>query len=397
MKMQKLISQRIHDMPKSFVRDILKVTTDPGVISFAGGLPSADTFPIVEIAEATACAMGSNGQSALQYSTTQGLPALRRSIGRDLQQRSGRDIDPDEILITSGSQQGLDLIGKVFLDKGDTVVMERPGYLGAIQALRAYEPRILTVPLRVDGIDLDELKRVLDQVQPKLVYVIPNFQNPSGISYSGRCRETLVGLLRERELMLVEDDPYGQLRFEGKSSPLLKSLLPEQTILLGTFSKTVAPGLRVGWLHAPRAALDRLIVAKQGADLHTSSFAQRVLLQYLTDNDVGRHIQDICQTYRKHRDTMIQAINEHFPKEVRFNQPQGGMFLWVTLPKGLSSLDLFDLALKEKVAFVPGTPFYTDGGGMRHLRLNFSNADEQGIEIGIWRLGKALESLMGQQ
>jgi len=394
-KMEMLIAQRIHDMPKSFVREILKVTTDPSVISFAGGLPNAHTFPIVEIAEATACVMKSNGQSALQYSMTQGLPALRQRIAGDLQLRSGQEVEPDEILITSGSQQGLDLIGKVFLDKGDTVVMERPGYLGAIQALRAYEPHILPVRLGDDGIDLNELKRVLDHMQPKLVYVIPNFQNPSGITYSSQCRQTLVDLLRERELLLVEDDPYGQLRFEGESSTLLKSLLPEQTILLGTFSKTVAPGLRLGWVHAPREAMDKLLVAKQGADLHTSSFSQRVLLQYLADHDVNRHIQNICQTYRRHRDTMIQAIGECFPKEVRFTPPQGGMFLWVTLPNGLSSLDLFDLALKEKVAFVPGTPFYTDGGGKNHLRLNFSNADETKIRIGIQRLGKAVKKMMG--
>ena len=377
--MRQLIAQRATNMPRSFVREILKVTTDPSVISFAGGLPNADTFPVVEIAEATASVMKSSGQSALQYSTTQGVPGLRQYIAQDLQQRIGRDVNPDEILITCGSQQGLDLVGKVFLDKGDTVVMERPGYLGAIQALLAYGPSILPVPIGENGIGLDELKTVLDLAQPKLVYVIPNFQNPSGITYSTQCRQALVALLRERDLLLLEDDPYGQLRFEGEPCPLLKALLPEQTILLGTFSKTVAPGLRLGWVYAPGEALEKLIVAKQAADLHTSSFSQQVLLQYLADNDANKHIQDICQAYRQQRDTMVQAMRSYFPKEISFTRPQGGMFLWVTLPKGLSSLDLFDLALKEKVAFVPGTPFYVDSGGEDHLRLNFSNADEQRI------------------
>lgn len=391
--MKQLIAQRIRNMPRSFVREILKVTTDPSVISFAGGLPHADTFPVVEIAEATAVVMKSNGKSALQYSTTQGLAELRQRIALDLQQRSGREVDPDEILITCGSQQGLDLIGKVFLNRGDVIAIECPGYLGAIQALQAYEPSVMPIPLRGDGMDLGQLERVLDEAQPKLVYVIPNFQNPSGITYSKQCRQALVSLLWERELLLVEDDPYGQLRFEGESLPLLKTLLPEQTLLLGTFSKTVAPGLRLGWLYAPGEAMDRLIVAKQAADLHTSSFSQRVLLQYLTDNDAEQHLQEVCQAYRRQRDFMVRAIRAHFPPEVRFTLPQGGMFLWVSLPEGLSSLDLFDLAIKEKVAFVPGTPFFVEGGGENHLRLNFSNADEQDIEIGMQRLGRALERL----
>jgi 2-aminoadipate transaminase len=391
---ESLYSKRMLRMPKSFVREILKVTSNPEIISFAGGLPNADSFPVTEIAEACASVLSVKGESALQYSTTQGVLELRETIAQDLQKRLGHLVDPDGIVITCGAQQGLDLIGKVFIDWGDVVAIESPGYLGAIQAFGTYEPSITTIPLTEDGLDLDVLASVLDQQKPKLVYVQPTFQNPSGITYSTACRQRLAELIRGRDVLLVEDDPYSQLRFEGEASLCIKSLLPTQSILLGTFSKIVAPGLRIGWLYGPKDVVGKVIIAKQGSDLHTSTFAQHILHRYLKDNDVPQHLQAISSLYKQRRDCMLRAIRQCFPKDVRFMVPAGGMFLWLTLPKGVSSLDLFDLALKEKVAFVPGTPFFTGGRGERNMRLNFSNADEDKIEIGIQRLAKAVHTLM---
>jgi 2-aminoadipate transaminase len=390
-------AKRMNHVPKSFIREILKVTQDPQVISFAGGLPNPKYFPMQEIAQAAAEVLGRPGDCGLQYATTEGHPPLREYIARRYREKMGLDVSADEILITNGSQQGLDLVGKIFIDSGDVVVVEEPAYLGAIQAFSAYEPKFYAVPLLEDGIDVDRLAQILQVHPAKLFHTVINFQNPSGISYSEEKRRQLADVLSRHETLLVEDDPYGQLRFAGASPPSMRTWLGEKTVLLGSFSKTVAPGLRLGWVCAKKPVMDKLVVAKQAADLHSNYLCQRILHQYLASHDLDAHVTTICAVYGRQKDAMAAAIETHFPAEVRVTRPQGGMFLWATLPEKLSALDLFERALAEKVAFVPGMPFFIDGGGKHNLRLNFSNADEGRIEEGIRRLGKVMkQSLNGR-
>jgi len=389
--MGSMYASRTDTIPKSFIREILKVTEDPAVISFAGGLPNPRFFPAREMAAAASDTLEAGNVAALQYSTTEGYPPLREYIAQRYRDRSGLDVSPEEILITNGSQQALDLIGKVFLDRADTIAIERPAYLGAIQAFSAYEPRFCAVPLQDDGIDLDALAAVLGRCRIKFFHTVINFQNPSGISYSLDKRKELAELLARHDAMLVEDDPYRELRFEGTPAPSMRTWLKGRAILLGSFSKIVAPGLRLGWICASRDIMDKLVVAKQASDLHSNSLCQRILYRYLAQNDVDRHIATIVSAYKSQRDAMLGAMEAHFPADVTYTRPEGGMFLWVTLPQELSSVELFERAAREKVAFVPGTPFFVDGGGQRNMRLNFSNADEETIREGIRRLGRIIK------
>jgi 2-aminoadipate transaminase len=389
-----LFAERMNTIPKSFIREILKVTQNPDVISFAGGLPNPKFFPVTEIAEAATAVLTKTNILSLQYSTTEGYPPLREYIAQRYNDKKKLDVTPDEILITNGSQQGLDLIGKVFLGKNDKIVIEKPAYLGAIQAFSAYEPQFYPVPLLEDGIDIDLLKNVLNGNSIKLFHTVINFQNPSGISYSERKRHELAELLKQHNTIVVEDDPYADLRFSGTAPQSMRNLLDGKAILLGSFSKTIAPGLRLGWICAKRDIMDKLITIKQASDLHSSSLCQRIVHQYLISNNMDKHIETIINVYKSQRDAMISSIEKYFPSEVTFTRPEGGMFLWVTLPKQLSALDLFEYAIKENVAFVPGTPFYIDGCGTNNMRLNFSNADENTIEEGIKRLGRIIENML---
>jgi 2-aminoadipate transaminase len=305
-------------------------------------------------------------------------------------------VSPAEILITNGSQQGLDLIGKVFIDRGDRVLMERPGYLGAIQAFEFYEPRFDSVELGETGVNLAEFAEVVQRFSPKLFYAVPNFQNPSGVTYSQDNRKSVTELLAGSNTILVEDDPYGELRFLGEKIPPIKKGL-ERSILLGSFSKIVAPGLRMGWICASPEIMEQLITAKQAADLHSNYFTQRVLYQYLIDHDINDHIATIRSAYKQQRDLMVQAIAEYFPPEVHCTKPEGGMFLWMTLPREIDAMDLFDIAIQEQVAFVPGQAFFVDGSGKNSLRLNFSNADEAKIITGIQRLARATREMLDKK
>ena len=392
--MDHLFATRMNTIPKSFIREILKVTENPEVISFAGGLPNPRFFPVEEIAKAASHVLGGADVSALQYSTTEGYQPLREYIAQRYMKKKGLAVSADEILITNGSQQGLDLIGKVFIGKGDKVAIERPAYLGAIQAFSVYEPQFHPVPLLEDGVDIDRLKSVLDGNRVKLFHTVINFQNPSGISYSQSRREELAELFAKYDTIVIEDDPYGELRFAGEMPRSMRSWLDGRAVLLGSFSKTIAPGLRLGWICAKRQIMDKLVIAKQASDLHSNPLTQRIVHRYLMDNDVNKHIATIIVAYRKQRDVMVAAIEESFPSEVSFTRPEGGMFLWVTLPEQLSALELFNLAVEEKVAFVPGTPFFVDGGGKNNMRLNFSNSDQDRINEGIRRLGKIMKNLL---
>lgn len=392
--MKTQFANRMDHVKKSFIREILKVTENPEVISFAGGLPNPESFPVEEIGIATQKVLSEDGKKVLQYSTTEGYLPLRRMISDRYNQRFGLKIDTDEILITNGSQQALDLISKVFLDKGDDVLIERPGYLGAIQALSVYEPNFHTVLLDDDGVNLDSLEKVLKNHTPKFFYTVPNFQNPSGRTYSIENRKAVAEILKRYDTLLVEDDPYGELRFMGNDMPPMKTFLGDKAILLGSFSKVVAPGMRLGWICANPEIMEKLIIVKQAADLQTNSFSQRVVCQYLEDNDLDLHIRKIKKMYQSQRDCMVEMIRRYFPPQISYTQPQGGMFLWVTLPKGMSSLKLFELASKVNVAFVPGDPFYVDENNTNTLRLNYTNSNEVEIKEGIKRLGKAIEELM---
>jgi 2-aminoadipate transaminase len=358
-------------------------------------LPNPQTFPLTALAEAAQYVMGEEGTSALQYRTTEGHAPLRAYIAERYRQRYGMQVTPEQILITSGSQQAQDLTGKVFLNAGDRVVLERPSYLGAIQAFSIYEPSFIDVSLVEAGIDCTELAEVLSEHDTtKLLYIVPNFQNPTGISYTLSTRHAVAELVRSHDTLLVEDDPYGELRFEGDFLPPIAAFAPERTIHLGSFSKIIAPGLRLGWLCAPCEIIEQLTIAKQAADLHSNALGQYIIARYLCDHDLNAHIESIRNRYRAQRDCMLTLLARYCPPTVSYTHPQGGMFLWMTLPKGMQALDLFNLAMEENVAFVPGDPFYLNGRGAPTLRLNFTNADPEAMEEGIIRLTRAIRRLM---
>jgi len=388
-------ARRMNRTPKSFIREILKVTENPGIISFAGGLPSPDLIDVEGISQAAAAVLKEDGRTALQYSTTEGYLPLRRFIADRYKKRLGLDVSPDEILITSGSQQSLDLIGKILIDPDDRVAIERPGYLGAIQVFSLYEPVFVPIELEGEGPDPAAFEAALDGDMIKIFYCIPNSQNPSGITYSDERRKECAEILSGTRTIVVEDDAYGELQFSGISHPPFKKYLPDRTILTGSFSKIFAPGMRLGWVCAPPEVMDQLVVAKQASDLHTNYLSQRIASRYLSDNDLDMHIHKIRVAYKEQRDCMIAAMQEEMPDGVTWTRPEGGMFIWVTLPAGCSSMDIFSDALKEQVAVLPGIPFYVDGGGTDTLRLNFSNARPGQITEGIQRLSRVIRSRTG--
>jgi 2-aminoadipate transaminase len=388
------LAARNKRVPRSFIREILKVAGDPDIISFAGGLPNPSLFPVKELRKAANDLFDNRCAEPLQYAASEGFEPLREWVCQRYKNRFGLEYSPENVLITTGSQQALDLAGKVFLEDGKAAIMERPGYLGAIQAFSLFTDRIIQVPMEHDGLDLNEFEGTLRKSSVGVVYVISNFQNPSGTSYSLEKREAVARICTEYDVPLLEDDPYGELRFTGEDIHPITSFMDSGGILLGTFSKIGVPGFRIGWMIAESEILDSLIVVKQAADLHTSAFDQQLAWQYLENEDIDEHIQVIRELYGRHCDLMISLIEEHFPAQVRYTRPDGGMFLWVTLPDGCSSVELFDEAIRQKVAFVPGTPFHADGGGENTMRLNFSNADEESIEKGIRRLGRCIREYL---
>jgi 2-aminoadipate transaminase len=393
--MDSIFSDRITDVPRSFIREILKVALDPAIISFAGGLPNREYFPAEELEKATNKVFRIHGRDIFQYSNSEGYLQLREYIAERYRQKDALDIPVENILITSGSQQGLDLLGKVLLNDGDGMIIEEPGYLGAIQAFSIYRPKFLPIPVSENGIDTQKLQEVVSSEKPRLMYTVPNFQNPSGITYSEDNRLDVSEILQGTNTILIEDDPYGDLRFTGLRKQSFKKLLPDTTVLLGSFSKTIVPGFRIGWIVAPAFIIDKLIIAKQASDLHTSHFTQSIIYQYLKDNDFETHINTIRDVYGKQCQAMLSSIKKHFLPNVGYTKPEGGMFLWAELPQNTTSLDLFNLAIKDKVIFVPGDPFYISKTRTRTFRLNFSCVDEETIDIGIGRLGNAIRGLLG--
>jgi len=394
---------RTKRMTSSAIRELLKLTTQPDIISFAGGLPAPELFPIDEIKEAAETLLEQHGQPALQYSTTEGYPPLRDMIVRHMA-RYGIVVTIDDVLITSGSQQALDLIGKVLINPGDRVLTENPTYLGALQAFTMYGAEYVTVPNDDEGVMVGKLDEAL-RAGPKFMYLLPNFQNPSGVTISLDRRNEIVKLSDRYGIPIIEDDPYGQLRYEGTHIKPLVVLDAEclecqhngkysgNVIYLSTFSKTLAPGLRLGWVVAPKEVIHRMVQAKQGTDLHSSTFDQMLAYEVGRGGFIDRHVLHIREVYGRRRNVMLEALERAFPDPslgVRWTRPQGGLFLWVVLPEWMDATELFVEAVKEKVAFVPGVSFHPGGGGHNTMRLNFSCEGDEVIREGIARLGRVV-------
>ncbi len=386
-------SDKILKTPSSFIRNILKVTGEPDVISFAGGLPNPISFPTEKLREAINRSIDEHGTKLFQYSTTQGYLPLREFIAAKYKKTHGLDVNPDEVFITTGSQQALELIGKVLINKGDGIIMEAPGYLGAIQAFTMTEPTFHSVTLEEDGLNVQELEEQLQNPNVKLIYTVPNFHNPTGITYSAEKREAIYNVVKDHDVILVEDDPYGELRFRGEALPYIGGGRLENSVLLGSFSKTVTPGMRIGWIVTKNKELMAHIeTAKQATDLHTNIFSQYVIHDYLANNEYKEHVDNIIALYRAQSDAMLAAMDKYFPSTVKYTKPEGGMFIWVTLQEGVSALEVFHAAMEAKVAFVPGDPFYTHPENVNTLRLNYTNSTPEMIEEGIKRLGAILHA-----
>lgn len=380
------------NLKASEIRELLALTADPSIISFAGGLPAAELFPIDKWIEASNKVMKNNGAAALQYGPTDGYARLREHCVTRMEKVGCKDVKPEDIQILSGSQQGLDFVPRIFIDPGDYIIVESPTYLGALNAFKAYEPKFLQVALDEDGMILEDLEEKLkNHDNVKFIYVISDFQNPSGKTWTLERRKGLIELANKYDVMILEDNPYGELRFEGEIQPSLRSLDTEdRVIFMGTFSKIFSPGIRVGWFNAAPKVLEKFNLVKQGADLQTSTTTQMILSQFLDDNDLEAHIDQIIKVYGKRKNVMVDAMKKYFPEEVTFTNPEGGLFLWVTLPEGLNARDIAVKAIEQKVAFVPGGAFYPESPEENHFRLNYSCMPEDKIEEGIKRLGEVL-------
>ncbi len=390
---------RTNSMTGSAIRELLKITQMPDVISFAGGMPAPEIFPVEEFKEACIRVLEQHGPEALQYGTTDGYLPLREMISRHSNQY-GIKVTADNIMITSGSQQALDLLGKIFINPGDRILVESPTYLGALQAWNTYNAQYVTVPVDENGIQVDKLEMAL-RAGPKFMYILPNFQNPSGGTLSLERRHKLVELADRYGVPIIEDDPYGQLRFEGKHIPTLEYLDDQlhgnngsyhgNVIYLSTFSKILAPGIRLAWVVATPEIIQKLVMAKQGTDLHTSTFNQYVAYEVGRKGFIDDHIKRINSVYKERRDIMLEELEKNMPEGVKWTRPLGGLFLWATLPEECNTRDLFAIAVEKKVAFVPGYSFFPNGGGHNTMRLNFSNAKPDMIRLGIQRLAETIK------
>jgi 2-aminoadipate transaminase len=387
-------------MTSSAIRDLLKVTELPEVISFAGGLPAPECFPTEEITAAAERVLVEKPIAALQYGPTEGYAPLREFI-TTLMRGRGLSIPTDQILMLSGSQQGLDTIGKLLIDPGAPVAVEDPTYLGALQAWRPYCPRFITIPMDDDGIDVAALENVLKSGErPRFLYLVSCFQNPTGITPSPERKRALLELAEKYGLPIVEDDPYGELYYEGERPPILAAMDVQMhgelrhVVYLSTFSKLLAPGLRVGWVVSPKELVAKFVQAKQGLDLHTGSLSQATAYEACRDGLLDRHVPTIRATYHQRRDTMLNALEAEMPQGVMWTRPAGGMFVWLTLPAHIDTAALLQASLEQKVAFVPGTSFYANGGGTNTMRLNFSHAAPERIQEGVSRLARSIRDLL---
>ena len=392
-------SKNAQNMKRSEIRDLLKVTRRPDIISFAGGLPAPETFPVKELEEISCQLLREKGATALQYGPTEGEATLRQELAKLLPQEKD-SIKPENILVTTGSQQGLDIVSKIFLDPNDIVVLELPTYIGGLQAFAAYRARMIGVPQDDHGMRTDLLEKLLAKLvrrkkNPKFIYVVPDFQNPSGVTMSLERRKAVLNLAYKHGIPIVEDSPYRDLRFTGQPVPAIYSLDTEnQVIMLRTFSKLLCPGLRLAWITAPVKWIDRMVVAKQGMDLCSPSFTQLIVAEYLRRQFLPAQIESIRKLYAKKRDLMLAALKKFMPKGVKWTEPEGGLFLWIKLPKRMNATSLFPKAIENKVAYVVGSAFHCDGKGHNTMRLNFSYPSEQQIAEGIKRLATMIKENM---
>lgn len=381
------IAPHVRYLEASVIREILKFSSQPGVISFAGGLPAAELFPLEKMKKVAGDVIDKYGPGVFQYSLSRGIPELRELLaGRAAQNHTKTTVD--NILVTSGSQQGIELLARAFVDPGDYVLTENPTYVGALQAFNYYQARYVTVDMDEKGMIIDKVEDRIKQYNPKLIYTVSNFQNPTGITMSEDRRIRLCELAAAYNIPIVDDNPYGDVRFDGKPMPTLKSFGGDEVIALRTFSKTLTPGLRIAWMNGPKWIVDQFEKVKQCADLHTSTFGQYLVYEFVHQGFLEPHIETIIKDYKAKRDTMLAALERECPKGVTWTRPEGGLFLWVTLPKHVSAQELFPKAVDKKVAFVPGQPFYPHGEGTNTLRLNFSTASQEQIDEGIKRLGQ---------
>lgn len=381
----------------SEIREILKLTTQPEIISFAGGLPAPEFFPIEELKKVDAEILEKEGMQAVQYGTTEGYLPLRKKIAEHMKTAFGVDCSAEELMITSGSQQGLSLLSQIFLDPDDVVLVESPTYLGAINAFTLQHPRFIEVPTDEQGIIPEALEKILQEhgKAVRLMYVIPEFQNPTGITWTEERRKAFMKVVGAYDFPIIEDDPYGELRYDGEKMKALKSLDTKgQLIFLGSFSKIFMPGLRLAWMAASPEILDKAVKLKQAVDLQSSSFAQRQAYYYMKRYDINEHVRNLVQVYGKRRTLMCETMKQYFPQGVTFTYPEGGLFTWVTLPEEMDATALMPKVLAEKVAYVPGGPFYPHGGHRNHFRLNYSNMPEDRIVEGVKRLAAVLTEEM---
>jgi len=384
---------RMGRVPDSFLDELFRVSAVPGVISFAGGLPGSAYIDVEGIRDAARDVFTDEGRTALQYTTTDGYLPLREFIAGRYRTRLGLPATPEEIQIVNGSQQCLDLVAKIFLDPGDAVGMERPGYLGAIEAFSLYEPEFCSVPLTDDGPDLDRFASLVREHAPKFFYGIPNSQNPSGMTYSDDTRRGVADILEGTDTVFYEDDAFGELFFDGRPRPPVKRYLPDRTVMSGSFSKIVAPGMRIGWIYAPAPILREFNVAKQAADLHSNFLCQAILHRYLATHDLDAHVARVSAVYGRHCRLICDLLDDLMPPGTTHTTPEGGMFMMVTLPEGVSSTEVFSEGVREGVAVLPGVPFYVGGGGEDTIRLNFSAAGEEDIGEGMRRLARVVRRL----
>jgi len=393
---ENVYAARTDRIKSSAIRELLKLSQQPDVISFAGGLPAAEVFPVDLIKKAVNVVLETNSDVALQYGTTEGYTPLRKVIKKS-NEKYNINFDIDNIMITAGGQQALDLIGKVFINPGDKVLVEAPTYLGALQAWNTYGAEYVCIPNDEHGMMVDQLEKLLSS-DIKLIYALPNFQNPTGVTLSFERRKILIELAEKYNVPIIEDDPYGRLRYEGEHLPPLYSISGQNNneyngnvIYMSSFSKILSPGFRLAWMIAPKDVISKLVQAKQGTDLHTGTFSQVVAYEVCKDDFLNEHIKNVCRVYNDRRNVMLDTLCEHMPDRVSWSHPEGGLFLWVKLPDEMDTEAIFPAAVDEKVAYVPGSAFFADGSGHNAMRLNFSYAQPEQINEGINRLSKVIK------
>lgn len=395
---QPRFANRVKSMSGSIIREVLKLTEQSDIISFAGGFPSPEAFPVEQVKQITMDLLKKNGPEILQYSSSEGYPPFRQYLA-DYLTSQGMKASADDVLVISGSQQAIDYTTKAFIDPGDGVIVESPTYLAALNVFRSYEANLIPIQSDEQGVDVDAIERAAAQGNAKMVYLVPTFANPSGRTLSLERRKRLVEILEKHNLVMLEDDPYGRLRYSGEPLPTVKSLDPYGNVVYAaSFSKLISPGMRVGYVTARPDILKKLVLGKQCTDVHTNNFGQRIVYEFCRRGLLEPHIEQIKRLYREQRDLMLKMCKEHLPAEATWTVPEGGLFLWVTLPEAVSTTDLLQTAIeRERVAYIPGQPFFADNSGANTMRLNFSNASKQQIVEGMTRLGGIIREALKEK